>query len=231
MEKNKTAKYLKYAIGEILLVVVGILIALSINNWNEDRKRRNLEIEILKEIKTSLENDLGDVHFNLNNELEKLSSQNVVIDWIESDLIYNDTLSTHFANLTYVTFFNDNPGAYQTLKQIGLRTINNDSLRKQISKLYEMEYKQYHKYNFEHEKSNDKLNSVNGKYFDGLDFGVNKMKLRDAKGLKTDVEYLHHLKTMRGWNEILTSVLIPNVITSINKTIEMIEAELQKRGH
>ena len=35
MEKNKTAKYFKYAIGEIILVVIGILIALSINNWNE----------------------------------------------------------------------------------------------------------------------------------------------------------------------------------------------------
>ena len=38
MEKNKTVKYFKYAIGEIVLVVIGILIALSINNWNENRK-------------------------------------------------------------------------------------------------------------------------------------------------------------------------------------------------
>lgn len=36
--ENKTGKYLKYAIGEILLVVIGILIALQANNWNEDRK-------------------------------------------------------------------------------------------------------------------------------------------------------------------------------------------------
>jgi hypothetical protein len=38
MEQNKTGKYLKYAIGEIVLVVIGILIALQINNWNENRK-------------------------------------------------------------------------------------------------------------------------------------------------------------------------------------------------
>lgn len=37
MEKNKTGKYFKYAIGEIVLVVIGILIALSINNWNQDK--------------------------------------------------------------------------------------------------------------------------------------------------------------------------------------------------
>ena len=39
--ENKTGKYFKYAIGEIILVVIGILIALSINNWNELKKKRN----------------------------------------------------------------------------------------------------------------------------------------------------------------------------------------------
>ena len=38
MEQNKTGKYLKYAVGEIVLVVVGILIALQINTWNETKK-------------------------------------------------------------------------------------------------------------------------------------------------------------------------------------------------
>jgi len=47
MEKNKTGKYLKYAIGEIILVVIGILIAVSINNWNEIRKNQSKEKIIL----------------------------------------------------------------------------------------------------------------------------------------------------------------------------------------
>jgi hypothetical protein len=37
MEKNKTGKYFNYAVGEIILVVIGVLIALSINNWNENQ--------------------------------------------------------------------------------------------------------------------------------------------------------------------------------------------------
>jgi hypothetical protein len=45
MEKNKTGKYLKYAFEEIVLVVIGILIALSINNWNENRKNKLTESE------------------------------------------------------------------------------------------------------------------------------------------------------------------------------------------
>ena len=52
MEQNKTGKYLKYAIGEIALVVIGILIALSINNWNEGRKQD----ENIKEIYSIIQN-------------------------------------------------------------------------------------------------------------------------------------------------------------------------------
>jgi uncharacterized membrane protein len=44
--ENKTGKYLKYAIGEIVLVVIGILIALSINNFNNSRQERKIFIVI-----------------------------------------------------------------------------------------------------------------------------------------------------------------------------------------
>ena len=50
LSQNKISKYLLYAIGEIVLVVIGILIALSINNWNEDRKLKQFEYKILKDI-------------------------------------------------------------------------------------------------------------------------------------------------------------------------------------
>ena len=57
MEKNKTGKYLKYAIGEIVLVVIGILFALQINNWNENRKAIEKSKVFLNEIKKDLETD------------------------------------------------------------------------------------------------------------------------------------------------------------------------------
>ena len=63
MEQNKTGKYLKYAIGEIFLVVIGILIALSINNWNEERNERllenNLKMSLYKEVLNVLEYNKG----------------------------------------------------------------------------------------------------------------------------------------------------------------------------
>ena len=55
IENNKTGKYLKYAIGEIVLVVIGILIALSINNWNQNRINSRSESLLLKEINNEFE--------------------------------------------------------------------------------------------------------------------------------------------------------------------------------
>ena len=66
MEKNKTGKYLKYAIGEIILVVIGILIAVSINNWNERQKKRFFErfdSKLVKEIQECYEDkEFGGYH-------------------------------------------------------------------------------------------------------------------------------------------------------------------------
>ncbi|MBT8270800.1 MAG: hypothetical protein KJO25_02020 [Bacteroidia bacterium] len=56
MEKGNTGNYLKYAIGEILLVVIGILIALQINNWNQNRQDRLEEKVILSNLKEDFRN-------------------------------------------------------------------------------------------------------------------------------------------------------------------------------
>jgi len=58
LTENKFSKYLIYAIGEIILVVIGILIALSINNWNEVQKGNMKATTILKEIRSDMFKDL-----------------------------------------------------------------------------------------------------------------------------------------------------------------------------
>ncbi|MBO0340602.1 DUF6090 family protein [Flagellimonas profundi] len=61
LNEGKTSKYLKYAIGEIVLVVIGILIALQINNWNENRKNNLLEQQLLKALLTEFETNLANL--------------------------------------------------------------------------------------------------------------------------------------------------------------------------
>jgi hypothetical protein len=91
-----------------------------------------------------------------------------------------NSLGIHFKELTTVSFFSDNVGAYQTLKQIGSRIIRNDSLRVQISSLYENKDELYHVITTEHKEICEDLNSTNGLYFNG----AKHMILLDAEGLK-----------------------------------------------
>ncbi len=57
LQENRITRYLTYAVGEILLVVIGILIALAINTWNEERKNRILEIKYLSDLISDLQKD------------------------------------------------------------------------------------------------------------------------------------------------------------------------------
>ncbi len=81
MEKNKTGKYLKYAIGEIILVVIGIMIALQVNNWNESRKAKIKFNSTIEQIYNALDSDY-DNFSRINNNLQY---QIKIID----SLIYN----------------------------------------------------------------------------------------------------------------------------------------------
>ena len=60
-DDNRPLQYARYAIGEIVLVVVGILIALQINTWNEERKNKSLEYLILTELKKNIDFDLKEI--------------------------------------------------------------------------------------------------------------------------------------------------------------------------
>ncbi|WP_347924540.1 hypothetical protein [Pontimicrobium sp. SW4] len=77
--KNKTGKYFKYAIGEIALVMIGILLALQINNWNEDKKTAKIIEKTLErieiEIKTNQKqiNDVYQYHIMVSDTLNKIS--------------------------------------------------------------------------------------------------------------------------------------------------------------
>ncbi|MFT6358736.1 MAG: hypothetical protein ACJAYJ_002962 [Saprospiraceae bacterium] len=62
MEKNKTGKYFKYAFGEIVLVVIGILLALQINTWKENTKNKSIERGYLLGIQKNLDKDIYELN-------------------------------------------------------------------------------------------------------------------------------------------------------------------------
>ncbi len=71
--ENRTGKYLAYALGEIVLVVIGILIALSINTWNQGRIDRQEEIIVLTNIQKEIEMNIAQNNSIVSNRMKKKS--------------------------------------------------------------------------------------------------------------------------------------------------------------
>ncbi len=101
LTENKFSKYLLYAIGEIILVVIGILIALQINNWNENQKLVKLEKELLREVKIGLESDYNLISTSINEHKRFINSQDIIVRWIDEKFKYNDSLIPHSSFQTY----------------------------------------------------------------------------------------------------------------------------------
>jgi hypothetical protein len=144
--EGKTTKYVKYAIGEVLLVMIGILLALQVNNWNEARKESILELEYLKEIKTDLENDLPHVERRVRAILRKIS----LFHKIDSTYRLHELMETHdvsLDNIRLIQIFNRGAltrlttGSYTALTtNTSAGLLKNTELLKSIQYLYEMRY-------------------------------------------------------------------------------------------
>jgi hypothetical protein len=140
LSEHKFSKYLLYAIGEIILVVIGILIALSINNWNENQKLKNEELSLLFEVKSNLEvtlnNFRNDTLLNAQNiiELRKIES------YIDKDLPYDTELDNAFGMFGQWQSPYPITTAFTTLKTKGLDIILNKPLRNKIANVYDFEF-------------------------------------------------------------------------------------------
>lgn len=137
--EGKSATYFKYAIGEIVLVVIGILIALQLNNWNELRKRRNLEIEIYKELYRDIDLTREEVENDRNAHISLLQCVDSLLTHLTEKRSYDpvivDRLLCSVADLQVYP----KTSGFDALKSIGLDLLTNDSIRSQLTDLYQLE--------------------------------------------------------------------------------------------
>lgn len=131
MSENKTGKYLKYAIGEILLVVIGILIALQINNWNEARKERAQELHYLKNIKTDLKLNIAHLDNYITTREKAIKSANTIIEHYEGKPIDDlEVFNIHTVNIyTWQKFTQINNTFQELINSGNLALISNDSIK------------------------------------------------------------------------------------------------------
>ncbi len=139
VEQNKTGKYLKYGIGEIVLVVIGILIALQINNWNEGRKSEALEKSVLTDLRNELNANISQLEYEIDQREGVLSAGRLLLEHSGPDATWE--LKINFDSILFKVvvsgwkFFPETGVITDILSSGKLNIIQNDSLRYMISSL------------------------------------------------------------------------------------------------
>lgn len=140
LKAGQFQKYLFYAIGEILLVVMGILIALQINNWNENRKSRLIEQKLLSELKENLETNVQRFERDLRLELRSIASIRTVVAHLDNKLPYHDSLIHYFGTAHFAPDIVLSTSGFEAIKSKGFEIIEKDALRKAIMELFDVTY-------------------------------------------------------------------------------------------
>ncbi|WP_339753177.1 DUF6090 family protein [uncultured Winogradskyella sp.] len=239
MEKNKTGKYFKYAIGEIVLVVIGILIALQIDNLNTKKIENQREIKYLTNIKLDLNKDIESLEYNINFRHKKALGIEKLLNQINGQQILNLSETTYnVVNTLYQEKFQPSNVAYNELVSSGnMNLISNDSIKIylfDLSLLY-----QSNSYYNEHETSEYEEN-ISKPIFRLTD--IERMK-PVFLGLKTaeqaniserDFEALFKSQVYKNGCVILNWTsegfieLYENLKTKSVKLVELIDLELKK---
>ncbi|MCC1484470.1 DUF6090 family protein [Winogradskyella immobilis] len=170
ISENKSGKYFKYAIGEVILVVIGILIALAINNWNtqriNDKRNNELLIKLSKELDLNIErailldttgDSFGD-RLIFSDSLLNILDRGIRIedlDYMQSQLIF------------YVNTFNLNTSVFEELKNTAsLYSIGSDHLVTEIQRYYQLcDRESFYNLNYS-DRANSLLDKCNEGWYD-----------------------------------------------------------------
>ena len=227
--ENKTGKYFKYAIGEIILVVIGILIALSINNWNTKENERELEIKYLNQIKSSLENSELNLTESIDRNKEILKSGELLLEHLKDKRPLNDTIIRLFIIPQYDHSIRLSTAAFENLKSDGLSLISNDSLKIAIIDIYEQEIALIQN-TFANQIENFNTSLVGpfyNKHFE-LDTKTNKLIYfpNNYEDLLQNREMTNMLSSVNGFRKY-SIILYESVLEKIRKIIIKVENEIK----
>ncbi|PKP26480.1 MAG: hypothetical protein CVU03_02780 [Bacteroidetes bacterium HGW-Bacteroidetes-2] len=228
--ENKTGKYLKYAIGEIVLVVIGILLALQINNWNENRKMHLQEIKLLSDLQLELKKTLDEIKEGM--ELIKVTIEDInrIEYYIKNGLPYSTELDSSFGRIphNYAGFFNS--AAYNSLKTMGIGIIQNEKLRMEIINMYDVKFLSIPDYTIDENLIRSSV--VFPYYAKHVMYSENSTytaKPNNFNDLKNNPEFLNILRLIKRQRirgiERFNDVLIP-----LNKLIENIKTDLDSKN-
>ena len=240
MEKNKTGKYLKYAIGEIILVVIGILIALAINSWNQERLDQKRAKGYLKSVVLDLKSDI--LQYNLNtknytNSVDRNSSvlQNDTYKELEADTIFN--LVINYAQGARIS-----NQTYEKIKNAGfIESLGSDKINQAINDYYNIEVIYYQGLLQWDEKYNDKdynfwLYNSNFESNSNRDYDTHLLLFKDSQA-KRKGDLMKLIGSTQGRNHIRNAIVrrkhllfkINELKTKTQNLLELISREIDNQ--
>lgn len=237
MNEGKTQKYLLYAAGEIILVVIGILIALQINNTNLKRTNKGKEKALLEQLKLDLGLAVTDITGNIAIHDDVIYSSKYLLQHIDSDRPYEDSVGIHLAKAFLWSKLIIDLGAYENIKSVGLDIISNQSLRNEIVNTLSgnLDF-QDHFETIVKDYSEEMRRTIGPKYFKASYVGIGLSdngffwgltEPRDYEALRKDNEFRYHLNSFLSLTQSFQQFQNRGFKTRLENLVSSIENELQ----
>jgi len=238
LQENRLSKYLLYAIGEIILVMIGILLALQVNNWNEKRKTEQFELQLLHSFKTGLQADLSDIKINVTLHQRGLTAADSLLFYLENGGKYDiERASRYFADMMIITYFRYSTSAFETLKSNGINTIENQQLRDKVIEVYDSQYTFFLTYQktFIAEIERGFTEVFSTRFVESFKYDLTKNDLPgelrplNFEALKTDNEFLYYTKSLRNRIRILLDWQYNRLESRVKELVIEIDKEIEKK--
>ena len=215
----------RYAVGEVLLIVIGVSIALAANSWWEGRKARENERAMLNQLQSALQIDLQEFESLLKQHLDQERDVISLVEHMEGNEPYRQDMNPLFRSLRRWRGVAANVSAYEALKSRGLDTITDDELRNQIIYFYEEQAPSLTA-SSDNDRAfvTDRLNPYTDRHFVSID--PIRMEPLNYGALREDIYFrnLCMMKLFRLQNFILPTYQRTNKM--IRDLIDAIDAEL-----
>lgn len=135
---GKAQKYLLYVLGEVILIVLGIVIGVRLSNWNETGKQRKEEVKLLMEIRENLQETADELQGDLSSHQRALQSGMILNRALRHAATFHDSMYYHFERCLNDRQLYPKTGGYETMKSYGVDIITNDKLRKGIMDVHQL---------------------------------------------------------------------------------------------
>lgn len=209
--------------------MIGILLALQVDNWNDARKQEKKELELLQQFKIDLTEDLSILDQIISENNFVIKSCNVLIEHLEKDLPYNDSLAIYFDGWATPNVLEFNSSTYQNLIAAGPEYISNSALRNEILKLYNYYYPKSRTFNdYYRSDFHSFIAPIQLQNVEAVEWGRSSVPI-DYEGLKKNTLFLNALKWIKNGHRV-NNLEFNRLQDTIRKIIEMIDSEINKRS-